>query len=81
MEQLTMVNAWQGELGSSIDNDAYRRDAFDAWLAWEFLQRGVAGESTIMEPAEIAELCGKTKVRTRVLIHNALNRPSRTQLV
>ena len=81
MEQLTMVNAWQGELGSSIDSDAYRRDAFDAWLAWEFLQRGVAGESTIMEPMEIAELCGKSKGRTRDLIHNALKSQRRTQPV
>jgi hypothetical protein len=81
MEQSTMVNAWRGELGSSIDKDAYRRDAFDAWLSWEYFQRGVAGESAVMEPAEIAELCGKTKGRTRVLIHNALKSPSRTQLV
>ena len=76
-----MVNAWQGELGSSIDTDAYRRDSFDAWLSWEYMQRGIAGESTEMEPAEIAELCGKTKTRTRVLIHNAKKRAGRTQLI
>ena len=76
-----MVNAWQGELGSSIDSDAYRRDSFNAWLSWEFLQRGVSGKSTEMEPMEMAELCGKTKGRTRVMIHNALRAPTRTQRV
>tara|TARA_R110000796_G_scaffold89593_1_gene193159 strand:- start:889 stop:1119 length:231 start_codon:yes stop_codon:yes gene_type:complete len=76
-----MVNAWQGELGSSIDTDAYRRDSFDAWLSWEYMQRGIAGESTEMEPAEIAELCGKTKGRTRDVIYNALKSTRRTQHV
>ena len=67
-----MKNEWRGELGSYVDSAAVRRDSFNAWLAWEFLQRGIAGDCEEMQPAEIAELCGKTKVRTRVLLHGAI---------
>ena len=76
-----MVNAWQGELGSSVDSDLFRRQAFDAWLAWEFLQRGVSGATEEMAPVDIAELCGKSKGRTRDLICNALKPSRRTQQV
>lgn len=69
-----MVNSWQGELGSSVDSDVYRKNAFDAWLAWEFLQRGVAGESTKMTPSDIAELCGKRRCDIKVMSRRALRK-------
>ena len=76
-----MTNKWQGELGSSVDNRRFRKDAFDAWLAWEFLQRGVAGKTTEMKPTEMAELCGKAKGRARVMVHDAIKSPTRTRYV
>ena len=76
-----MTNKWQGELGSSVDNPVFRKNAFDAWLAWEFLQRGVAGESREMKPKELSELCGKDKSNIKKLHRNALRNASYPQQV
>jgi hypothetical protein len=66
-------NTWKGELGSFVDNATYRRDTFDAWLAWEFLQRGVSGSKQELTPSEIGELCGKKIINARQIVHRALS--------
>jgi len=76
-----MANPWKGELGSFVDDGRFRKDAFDAWLAWEFLQRGVSGKTTVMGFAEIGELCGKAGNDVKIIHRKALRSASSPQTV
>lgn len=71
-----MVNKWNGELGSKVDDCRFRKDAFDAWLSWEFLQRGIAGKTTKMNYAEMGELCGKAANDVKIINRKALRKAS-----
>lgn len=66
------MNNWNGEL-KYVDSDNFRRNAFDAWLAWEFLQRGVLGSEQELTPSEMGELCGKKIINARQIVHRALS--------
>lgn len=52
-------NKWRGELGSKLDSHSYRARAFEAWVSWEYLQRGIAHNCDPVPPERMAELCGK----------------------
>lgn len=67
------MNAWGGEL-EYVDDADFRRDSFEAWLSWEFLQRSVSKCSLECQPSEMGLLCGKTAGMSRKINHLALNR-------
>lgn len=72
MESSIIMSNWNGEL--DVDNAEFRRDSYEAWLSWEFLQRSLSGCSTEATPREMGELCGKKTVASRQIVHRALNR-------
>lgn len=53
------MDKWLGELGDKIDNQHWRKRSYNAWIAWEYLQRGVVGNYEPLEPIELSDLCGK----------------------
>ena len=65
------MSKWNGEL--DVDNESFRASSFDAWIAWEHLQRSLAGNNQELSPAEMGEICGKKTVASRSIVHRALN--------
>lgn len=55
------------------DKIAAPKGSFEAFLAWEFLQRGVAHNYQPMTEAEIELLCGVDKSWIKKLKKNALS--------
>jgi hypothetical protein len=65
------MSKWNGEL--DVDDADFRKDSFDAWLSWEFLQRSLAGCREELIPSEMGELCGKTTLASRKIAQRALH--------
>ena len=49
------------DVRGKFDRLAAPRKAYEAWLSWELLQRGVINGSAKMSSSEIAELCGVSR--------------------
>lgn len=65
------MNNWNGEL-KCVDDDEFRRNRFEGWLSWEFLQRGISGFRQELTPSEMGELCGKKTIASRSVVHRAI---------
>lgn len=67
------MNAWGGEL-DYVDDHNFRKESFEAWLSWEFLQRSVSRCSVELTNAGMGQLCGKRRKNIEVIYRRSLSK-------